>query len=145
MNSKSMTLIASDNGRCTSLKFLKLLSLFIVMTLMFSTLVTVSVRASSSGVGQQSSERLILRGTTSIGNQVSSGSSNGTNLELRPSSGGELDPRSGASSAIVATLSVPTADGKAVVTTSPGFSGFNGLTHRDQRLAGTGAYTNTQF
>jgi len=28
---------------------------------------------------------------------------------------------------------------------SPAFSGFDGLTHRDQRLAGTGAYSNTQF
>ncbi len=27
----------------------------------------------------------------------------------------------------------------------PGFAGFNALSHRDQRLAGTGVYTNTQF
>lgn len=34
----------------------------------------------------------------------------------------------------------------AIASTNPGgLSGFNGLTHRDQRLAGTGAYTNTQF
>jgi len=28
---------------------------------------------------------------------------------------------------------------------NPGFSGFDGLTHRDQRFAGTGKYANTQF
>jgi hypothetical protein len=31
------------------------------------------------------------------------------------------------------------------VTTSGGFTGFDGLNHRDQRVAGTGIYTNTQF
>ncbi len=37
----------------------------------------------------------------------------------------------------------PTPNG--ITSNNPGFSGFNGLTHADQRLAGTGAYTNTQF
>jgi hypothetical protein len=48
-----------------------------------------------------------------------------------------------ASAAAQAVLAVPSATGSPVVTTNPGFSGFNGLTHRDQRLAGTGAYANT--
>ena len=38
----------------------------------------------------------------------------------------------------------PNPDGQSV-TTSGKFTGFNGLSHVDQRLAGTGKYTNTQF
>lgn len=43
------------------------------------------------------------------------------------------------------SLGNPTPATQAVVGPDPGFFGFAGLTHRDQRLAGTGAYTNTQF
>ncbi|HLZ58919.1 MAG TPA: hypothetical protein VKR06_18405 [Ktedonosporobacter sp.] len=32
-----------------------------------------------------------------------------------------------------------------IATNNPGFTGFNGLSHFDQRNAGTGQYTNTQF
>lgn len=39
----------------------------------------------------------------------------------------------------------PNPSGKHVTTVNPGFRGFNGLSHADQRLAGTGVYTNTQF
>src|SRR5436190_12229981 len=39
---------------------------------------------------------------------------------------------------------VPTPAGLGIASSNPGLSGFNGLTHRDQRLAGTGDYTNTQ-
>ena len=40
---------------------------------------------------------------------------------------------------------VPAPQSLAVVTANPRASGFAGLTHRDQRLAGTGAFANTQF
>jgi hypothetical protein len=40
---------------------------------------------------------------------------------------------------------VPTPASIGIASTNPGLSGFNGLTHRDQRLAGTGSYANTQF
>src|SRR3954470_9033457 len=39
----------------------------------------------------------------------------------------------------------PDPSGKHVTTKNPGFKGFNGLSHADQRNAGTGAFTNTQF
>lgn len=39
----------------------------------------------------------------------------------------------------------PNPNGKTVTTRNPGFNGFNGLTHADQRNAGTGIYTDTQF
>ena len=41
--------------------------------------------------------------------------------------------------------SSPAASGLSLSLVNGGFSGFNGLTHRDQRNAGTGIYTNTQF
>jgi hypothetical protein len=45
-----------------------------------------------------------------------------------------------------AAAGVPEVTGTALTASQlPGFAGFNGLSHRDQRLAGTGAYTNTQF
>ena len=40
---------------------------------------------------------------------------------------------------------VPRVAANSITTANPGFFGFNGITHRDQRLAGTGSYTNTQF
>ena len=39
----------------------------------------------------------------------------------------------------------PNPKGNGFASSNPGFSGFNALSHRDQRLAGTGIYTNTQF
>ncbi|HEU5230284.1 MAG TPA: hypothetical protein VFU49_20870, partial [Ktedonobacteraceae bacterium] len=39
----------------------------------------------------------------------------------------------------------PNPAGLKVTTNNPGFKGFNGLSHFDQRNAGTGAFTNTQF
>lgn len=41
---------------------------------------------------------------------------------------------------------VPRPEGNAVVGSQlPGFAGFNGINHRNQRFSGTGAYTNTNF
>jgi hypothetical protein len=44
-----------------------------------------------------------------------------------------------------ATLQPPSPAGTAVVSNPGAATGFNGLSHADQRLAGTGAYVNTQF
>jgi hypothetical protein len=41
--------------------------------------------------------------------------------------------------------SIPDPKGSAVIDSSGSTFGFNGLTHLDQRVAGTGVYTNTQF
>jgi len=54
-------------------------------------------------------------------------------------------PHSGLSAARVPASHVPRPAGNAVASSNPGFSGFNGLSHLDQRAAGTGLYTNTQF
>jgi len=44
-----------------------------------------------------------------------------------------------------ATLQRPSPAGTPVVGSAGAASGFNGLSHADQRLAGTGRYVNTQF
>ncbi|HEX7974878.1 MAG TPA: hypothetical protein VF498_10745, partial [Anaerolineales bacterium] len=40
---------------------------------------------------------------------------------------------------------IPAVAGNPVTQDNPGFSGFNGVSHFDQRFAGTGDYANTQF
>ena len=50
-----------------------------------------------------------------------------------------------ASRAAGPALQPPSPPGTAVVANAGGATGFNGLSHADQRLAGTGAYANTQF
>ena len=44
-----------------------------------------------------------------------------------------------------AVLTVPSVRNTPIALVNPGFSGFDALDHRDQRFAGTGAFTNTQF
>jgi len=46
---------------------------------------------------------------------------------------------------VFAPLQVPQVKNNKVALVNPHFSGFDGLNHADQRLAGTGPYTNTQF
>ena len=50
-----------------------------------------------------------------------------------------------AGAATVLAASIPRTRSQRVVAADHGFFGFPGLTHFDQRFAGTGAYTNTQF
>jgi len=52
------------------------------------------------------------------------------------------DPKMATSTA---TLQTPSPAGMAVVGSPGAATGFNGLSHADQRLAGTGQYVNTQF
>src|SRR3989454_7351946 len=58
-------------------------------------------------------------------------------LELRPSVTDRAIPNS-QSAAHVPAAHVPRPESKQVASTNPGFSGFLGLTHRDQRLADSG-------
>ena len=53
-------------------------------------------------------------------------------------------PRSGVSAARVPAAHVPTPSGNALSSSNAGFSGFNGLSQRDQVTAGTGIYAHTQ-
>lgn len=54
-------------------------------------------------------------------------------------------PHTGNGAIRVPATNVPQPASNALATSNPGFTGFNGLSHADQRLAGTGAYTNTQY
>ena len=54
-------------------------------------------------------------------------------------------PKSAYSAARVNASGVPTPAPMSLTITNPGFSGFSGLTHSDQRIAGSGTYANTQF
>jgi hypothetical protein len=59
--------------------------------------------------------------------------------EFAPDAGiDRLVPRTGTSLARVPADHVPTPDGNAVVASNPGASGFNGISHRDQRRADNG-------
>jgi len=51
----------------------------------------------------------------------------------------------GPAAAALSVTTAPRTRAQRVVSPDRGFSGFPGLTHFDQRFAGTGAYTNTQF
>ena len=54
-------------------------------------------------------------------------------------------PRASNAAKSKATLQPPSPPGTPVVSNPGGATGFNGLTHADQRNAGTGLYVNTQF
>jgi hypothetical protein len=54
-------------------------------------------------------------------------------------------PRAAKAAKSKSTLLPPSPAGTPVVSSPGGATGFNGLSHADQRLAGTGIYVNTQF
>src|SRR5262249_46460057 len=54
-------------------------------------------------------------------------------------------PHTGNGAIRVPAAHVPQPASNALASSNLGFTGFNGLSHRDQRLAGTGTYKNTQF
>jgi hypothetical protein len=79
----------------------------------------------------------------------SASGNNDTTADIAPDVGGDYHVHSNNSASIKPTNSVPTVipnpNGRRVTTSNQNFTGFPGLTHLDQRLAGTGIYTNTQF
>ena len=79
--------------------------------------------------------------------QISGGGS-ATDLPGNEVRSNEIDkrrPDTGTGLARVPADHVPAPAPNAIALVNPGFSGFLGLTHRDQRNAGTGIYANTQF
>lgn len=54
-------------------------------------------------------------------------------------------PHTAYSPARVPAAHVPNVAGNSIAASNPGFAGVAGLTHRDQRLAGTGTFVDTQF
>ncbi len=118
-------------------------SVAILVFLLMSAFSGTLVRASSGGSTQTTT--IVYRGTTvlSSGPGITS-TPNSTTLELRSALNMEIS-HSGLKAAHVPSDHVPMPSGNPLASSNPGFSGFNGLSHLDQRLAGTGIYTNTQF
>lgn len=87
-------------------------------------------------------------GTSRLGRSAASaGTETGLEIRVGPSVDQNFTkPLSGSiAPARVPADHVPRPTGNTVTATNSGFFGFDGITHRDQRLAGTGIYTNTQF
>jgi hypothetical protein len=99
--------------------------------------------AKAASVGQ-----LTYVGQTSMAGAGSGSSADGTSIESSPASQ-EVDedvPNSGNSAARVPSNGVPTPAGNGVAATgSEQLGSFSGLNHADERTAGTGDYTNTNF
>lgn len=93
---------------------------------------------------------LVKVGTTTLSLQESNGTvTEGLGSEIRPEP--EIDkadrqiPKSAYSPARINASGVPTPAAIPLTSSNPGFFGFNGLTHLEQRLAVSGTLTNTQF
>ncbi len=115
---------------------------------LISALPSRSIGAAAASSTTTSIARLIPTGTTTLGGQNGNAGSitEGTTNEIRTLNiVDRLIPHSGLSAARVPSDHVPMPAGNALASANPGFSGFNGLSHRDQRFAGTGHFTNTQF
>ena len=96
----------------------------------------------------QSTTSLKLLGTSKIGSRASSaGTENGFEFRVGPDVDKNFNKQISGSiaPARVPADHVPKPAGNAVTTANSGFFGFDGITHFDQRFAGTGIYTNTQF
>lgn len=129
------------------MRLIRIITLTLFLTLLF-TLTTISRSTAQSAanqfVGRISSTALTLAGTTTLGGQAASIDTE-SGLEAR--TGLAVDAHfskqiSGTvSPARVPSDHVPTPSGNTIVGADPSFFGFNGITHRDQRLAGN----NTQF
>lgn len=97
-------------------------------------LTTVTVRAATP----QAIQAAVYRGTGTFAGQGSSTFVDSIHDATAGDAGNARSAQGGSGSG------TPDPAGRPVATTG-NFTGFAGLTHRDQRLAGTGIYTNTQF
>ena len=134
------------------------LSLLTLVTLLASLAVLQTVGSSTVHAAAPSNTTLLKLaslGTTNLGTASRAAAvkqaATTSSLETRPGEEVEHSPKlfiNGSTPPIApppAGTAAPNPAGVHVTTTNPGFTGFNGLSHADQRNAGTGAYTNTQF
>src|SRR5205807_4251717 len=98
--------------------------------------------AASASATQQSQSQVAPFSTAQIS---AAGGTDGPGDEVRSNSFDKRIPGTGTGLARVPADHVPAPPPNSIALVNPGFSGFPGLTHRDQRRAGTGAYSNTQF
>ncbi len=104
-----------------------------------------TVKAASNGVGTLGN--LTFVNDTTIGPVTQNANQTTKNDQVRPET--DRSPQVAVANSSQHLPPPPTTNpnpaGRAVVTTNFGATGFNGLSHYDQRNAGTGIYTNTQF
>jgi hypothetical protein len=131
------------------------LSLFALAALLASLLAfqtgsTAANAASASANLNSTLLKLTSLGTTHLTTGSSSAVSSGK-LEVSPVGDDQASPKAEVSgqkpplNPPPANTPPPNPAGQHVTSHNPGFTGFNGLSHYDQRYAGTGAYANTQF
>lgn len=126
----------------------KILSFSALLLLLASTFAVGSARAGDSSVSQGTVTTLTYRGQTTLAASTASDPNMGNIATLETPPGpnlAQLTPNNGLHAARLPSAHVPTPTGNALAASNPGLFGFNGLTHLDQRRAGTGIYTNTQF
>ncbi len=99
--------------------------------------------ALTAGLAQTTRETLQYLGTSQLDSiPATSISADDLQISPHPETDGELAGiRRGPGNASIPVIANP----QTIVAASSVALAFNGLTHRDQRLAGTGAYANTQF
>src|SRR5581483_257874 len=102
---------------------------------------------SALAAGPTGTARLVAGGSATLAASSGTASAPGSlATEVAKLDADEDVPNSGTSAARVPAAGVPTPAGNALVGTgSELIRGFEGLNHADQRTAGTGAYTNTNF
>ena len=107
--------------------------------------------ANTGSIGDQDLGQLTAIGTA----QLDNGGTGGDGAAVDPSTEfSNVDLESGMEEIVgavapargtFAPATLPEAKPQGFTASNPGFTGFNGLTHRDQRNAGTGRFLNTQF
>jgi hypothetical protein len=106
--------------------------------------------ALAEDVGQQSYTTLRSLGSTQLSGGIGSDLGTDTLADLRiqrpdlDALTADIDGTA-AATPFATPLAVPTVNNTPVSLVNPGFFGFDGLDHADQRFAGTGPFTNTQF
>jgi len=110
-------------------------------SVLFLLLVTSLPLLSQTAFTKASNEQLSPAGTTVLTSPT--GSSNFSD-DLRTKTSDDADEMEGTPAA-TSPLTFPTPSPQAISSPASGFFGFAGISHRDQRLAGTGIYANTQF
>lgn len=117
------------------------LSLFILITVVGAFVAMGLIRGSATRAHAATGPRITTGhlkalGTTSIRPTKAATSGGNTNLEIGPSI--EVNPHSASGSGSGGSITPPNPPGNTLATSNPGFSGFPGLNHADQRLANNG-------
>jgi hypothetical protein len=141
-------------GECMIAKswLLRAASLAAVLTMALPAAAGVQAKGSAPGGTSGSTRSIVRLGTVNL----SSIGGSTTQLPGNTASVGEIDKYAPADDAVPKTHtapahlgSTPNPKGTTITTSNPGSGGFNGISHADQRLAGTNNgtfdYTNTQF